>query len=111
MPRDWRLRVADILDSIDRTDKYVAGMEYAEFAADTRTQDAVLHNLYIVGEAATHLPDEFTSLHPQIPWPEIQKFRNFLAHGYFNMEVETIWKTVIEDLPPLKAVLFDFESE
>ena len=110
MPRDWRLRVADILDSIAQIEDYLTDMTLERFVSDRKTTDAVLHNLYVVGEAVSRLPEEITSSHPKIPWAEIRKFRNFLAHGYFNVNVETIWKTVLEDIPPLKAVLLEIQA-
>ncbi len=105
MPRDPRLRIQDMLDAIERVESYVTGMSLAELVDDIRTHDAVLYNLYIVGEAATNLPESVTGEIPEIPWSKIRKFRNFMAHGYFHVEPEAIWVTITQDLPPLKGAL------
>jgi uncharacterized protein with HEPN domain len=54
-PREWRLRVTDILDAIARIQQYVAGFTFEQFQADQKTVDAVVRNLEIIGEAVRHL--------------------------------------------------------
>lgn len=58
--RDWRLRIYDITDAIDKIQKYTTGMSFSEFHADDRTIDAVLRNLEVIGEAARHIPPHVT---------------------------------------------------
>jgi len=71
---------------------------------DTRTQDAVVRNIEIIGEAVTQLqkvdPD-FTAAHPNIPWDVMRGMRNIVIHEYFGVDPNVVWKTVRNDLPPL----------
>jgi uncharacterized protein with HEPN domain len=108
-PREWRLRVEDILDAARRIDRYVEGKDLAAFASDERTLDAVSRCFGIIGEAARHVPDEVVAAHPEIPWAEMRAMRNVVVHEYFGVTEETLWKTACEDLPavvePLRRLL------
>lgn len=66
--RDWRIRVADILEAIDRVTQYIQGMDRATFEGDTRTLDAVVRNLEVIGEAVRHIPEDVQARHPEVPW-------------------------------------------
>jgi uncharacterized protein with HEPN domain len=98
-PREWRLRVEDILDAATRIARYVKGKDLATFVDDELTVDAVSRCFGIIGEAATHIPDEVIAAHPEIPWAEMR----------FGVTNETLWKTAREDLPtildPLRKLL------
>jgi uncharacterized protein with HEPN domain len=100
-PREWRLRIEDILDAAARAQRYVAGMELEAFVADDRTLDAVSRCFGIIGEAAAHVPQEVIAAHPEIPWAEMRAMRNIVVHEYFGVTNETLWKTVREDLPQI----------
>ena len=77
-------------------------MALAVFKADERTAAAVLHQIFLIGEAAARLPEEIRSRATDIPWDEIIGMRNIIAHGYFEVDLEVPWKTVRIDLPPLQ---------
>jgi uncharacterized protein with HEPN domain len=83
---------------------YVAGLDRLSFLASEEKQDAVIRNIEIIGEAAQsirrHHP-EFAARHPEIPWGGIYGMRNAIAHGYFAVDLEVVWKTLCEDLPAL----------
>jgi len=84
---------------------YVNGMDKATFLQDKRTQQAVIYNIMIIGEAATQIINEypqFTESHPEIPWREMRGIRNRMAHGYFALNMEIIWDTVTTSLEPLQ---------
>jgi uncharacterized protein with HEPN domain len=94
-----------ILDAIDRATGYVAGMDLDAFQRDTRTQDAVIRSIEIVGEAAnkTRLADpEFAARFPNVPWDVIYGMRNRIVHDYFEVDLEIVWQTVQQDLPALR---------
>jgi len=94
-----------ILDAIDRATAYVAGMNLGTFERDTRTQDAVIRSIEIVGEAAnkTRLADpEFAARFPDVPWDVIYGMRNRIVHDYFEVDLEIVWQTVQQDLPALR---------
>jgi uncharacterized protein with HEPN domain len=88
-------------------------MDYTAFSADRRTQDAVIRNLEIVGEAcnniARHHP-EFEALHPEVPWRFDYEMRYALAHGYFTVDVSIVWQTVQRDLPALRAQVITLQG-
>jgi len=77
-------------------------MDLAAFRADERTASAVLHQIFLIGEAAARLPEEIRNRTPDVPWEEIIGMRNIIAHGYFEVDLEVPWKTVRLDLPPLQ---------
>jgi uncharacterized protein with HEPN domain len=81
-PRDWRLRLKDIEQSIDRIATYIKGFDYEIFSRDRRTVDAVIHNIQVIGEAAIALPDSITKRYPTVPWANIRAMRHILVHGY-----------------------------
>jgi uncharacterized protein with HEPN domain len=98
-----------ILDAIDRATNYVTDMDIKAFESDTRTQDAVLHSLQVIGEAANKIraaDPEFAVGHPDIPWDLIYGMRNRIVHNYFEIDVEVVWRTVQQDLPPLRLSVF-----
>jgi uncharacterized protein with HEPN domain len=93
-----------ILDAIDRATSYVSGMDLKTFEQDTRTQDAVIRSIEIVGEAAnkTRLADpEFAARFPSVPWALMYGMRNRIVHDYFEVDLEIVWQTVQHDLPVL----------
>lgn len=100
-PRDWRLRIEDILDAADRIARYVQGKDLAAFESDELVLDAVSRCFGIIGEAAKNIPDDVVAAHPEIPWAEMRAMRNIVVHEYFGVTNETLWKTAREDLPPL----------
>ena len=63
--------------------------------------DAILRNLELIGEAATHIPDEVRDAYPQIPWRMVIATRNRLIHGYLGLDDDTLWSLVREDVPEL----------
>lgn len=97
-----------IRDSINQIEEYVAGFSYEQFFNDKRTQDAVIRQLEIIGEATTNLEAEFKHQNAEIPWREISDFRNVLAHEYWDVDLAIVWKTVHEDVPNLKDALLSF---
>ena len=94
----------DMVDAAQQACAYVDGLDKAGFIADRRTQQAVILNLMILGEAATRLLNrhsEFAARHPQVPWQSMRGMRNRLAHGYFDIDVDVVWDTVQTSLPAL----------
>jgi uncharacterized protein with HEPN domain len=83
---------------------YVKDMSKAGFLNDKRTQQAVILNLVILGEASTKVLQEhaaFADRHPEVPWRSMKGMRNRLAHGYFEIDLELVWQTVQTALPSL----------
>jgi uncharacterized protein with HEPN domain len=89
MHRDYRLFLDDILEAVTKIRDYTAGLDYAAFIKDSKTQDAVVRNLEIIGEAAGRLPEPVRFAAPEIEWRKILGLRNILAHEYFVREMGT----------------------
>jgi len=108
-PRDWRVRVADILSAVQDIDSHRATLTAQTFERDRKAVHAVLFNLVVIGEAARNVPDEVQKAHPEVPWADMCAMRNFVAHGYFAVSAAIVWATITEDLPvlvePLRRLL------
>jgi uncharacterized protein with HEPN domain len=100
--RGAELYLEDIKNSIEKIEGYVAEIDFEKFSKDEKTIDAVIRNLEIIGEAVNNLPEEIKSQNPEIPWKEAVGMRNKVAHEYFGVDDEILWKTVTEDLPIFK---------
>ena len=105
MSRSVYERIEDILDAIDRCQRYVARLDSRDPDLVAMAEDAVMRNLQIIGEATKYLPPEVTDAHPEIHWPQIRGFRNILVHQYFGVDAETIREVVRDHLPPLADAL------
>ena len=112
MSRAKEFRVFDylqhIIEAIDNIQEYTNGVNIETFAADRKTRDAVIRNLEIIGEACHNVskryPD-FSKEHAHIPWSFAYEMRNALAHGYFKVDLEILWKTINNHLPDLQEQL------
>ncbi len=105
-------RSADYLDHMleaaQQACAYIEGLDKAAFLEDKRTQQAVILNLVILGEAVTKLINQdepFVDRYPDVPWRSMKGMRNRLAHGYFDINLEVVWDTVQTALPRLLAQL------
>ncbi|GJQ22180.1 MAG: DUF86 domain-containing protein [Bacteroidia bacterium] len=103
MPRDDRVYLEHIRDAITRIEQYTKGIDESEFKREALIQDGVIRQLEIIGEAVKRLSPSFCSSHAHIPWQDIARMRDKLIHDYFGVDIEKVWLTVKEDLPPLKA--------
>jgi uncharacterized protein with HEPN domain len=91
--------LGDILESAGRAMHYVDGMSYEKFMADPRTQDAVMRNLEILGEATKRLSQRVREANPEVPWRNMAGVRDRLIHHYFGVNLDIIWQIVSEELP------------
>lgn len=104
-PRSWKLRVEDILQSIEDVETFTSGQTFQEFESDKKTYFAVIRSLEILGEASHHVPDAIKKNHPDIPWRKMKDFRNVLIHEYFGVDPEVVWTTLQTELLPLRKKL------
>ena len=100
-PRNWKIRITDILECIQHITAYTQDMTQSEFQKDQKTIDAVLRNLEIIGEAARHVPETVTKKYPDIPWEEMRAIRNIVVHEYFGVDLNIIWHTTQVNLPSI----------
>jgi len=103
--RNWTLFVQDMLESIDHIVQYTSGMSFQDFLQDHRTQDAVVRNLEVLGEAARRIPPAIQERYPEIQWAQIVSLRNRLIYGYFLVDYGIVWEIVQNELPPLRQRL------
>jgi len=106
MSEDFRL--PDYLEHIEQAATeacdFVEGLVKVDFLEDRRTQQAVIMNLVIIGEAITKIMSRyaaFTQAHADVPWHGMRGMRNRIAHGYFDIDLDVVWETVQEGLPAL----------
>jgi uncharacterized protein with HEPN domain len=95
-----------IVEAIDRIHRYVDDLTELGFLEDEKTQDAVVRNFEILGEASRNIEKHhaaFAAAHAQVPWALMYTMRNRVAHGYFKVDYELVWKTIYTDLPELRA--------
>ena len=97
--------LTDIHEATQRIAAYVAGMTYAAFLSDTRTQDAVIRNLEIIGEAAKSLSSDIKTGHPDLPWKEMAGVRDRLIHNYFGVNLDIVWQIITVELPEVAAAI------
>ncbi len=102
MSREYKLYLNDILTAIEKIERYVQGLDYAQFSNSDMVIDATLRNFTIIGEAAKNIPDEIQTKYSDVPWRAIDSFRNVLAHEYFRVDLEETWKIIHDRLPLLK---------
>lgn len=98
--------LAHIVEAIDRIDRYVDDVSESSFLSDEKTQDAVVRNFEVLGEAANNiekLHPAYAKEHADVPWAVMYTMRNRVAHGYFKVDYELVWKTIRTDLPQLRA--------
>jgi uncharacterized protein with HEPN domain len=109
--REWRFYLDDIIDFAGKVLAYTDGLDQAGFVASGLTYDATLRNLELIGEAATHIPDEVRTAHPEIPWRMIIATRNRLIHGYLGIDDDTLWSIIRDDVPELLPLLQALKNE
>jgi uncharacterized protein with HEPN domain len=93
--------LADIQEAIHRILAYTQGMTWDDFLDDYRTQDAIVRNIEVIGEATKNLSDALRRQYPHIPWKVMAGARDRLIHHYFGVNNEIVWHIVQEDLPAL----------
>jgi uncharacterized protein with HEPN domain len=105
--RAWRFRLEHIVAAIDKIFRYTEGLTPDAFRNDDRTVDAVIRNLEIIGEATRHIPQGVRSANPAIPWSLMERMRHVLAHDYEAVKAEIVWRTVCDDLRPVRLAIQD----
>ena len=99
--KDDRIYLLHVRDSIQHIVNYTAaGKE--NFFSDRKTQDAVVRNLEIIGEATKRVSVTLKEAHPEIAWKPIAGMRDKLIHDYFGINLQLVWDAVVRDLPDLK---------
>jgi len=103
--------LSDILEAIRRIESYVEKMDYVSFLKDIKTQDAVVRNFEIIGEAVKLLDSKFRDDHPNVPWKKIAGIKDKLIHHYFGVNYEIIWIIIEEELLDLKVSIEEIRKQ
>jgi uncharacterized protein with HEPN domain len=101
--RDDTAVIQDIKEAIKRIISYTSSMEYDDFLQDYKTQDAVIRNIEILGEATKLLSEETKEKYPNIPWKEIAGTRDRLIHDYFGVNIDIIWDIAKNEIRSLST--------
>ena len=100
--RDVRLFLYDILECIEKIERYTRDLRFDEFVRNDLVVDAVIRNLEIIGEAVKNIPEDIRSKYPDIPWRQIVGFRNIVIHHYFGVDLSIVWTVIKRHLKELK---------
>lgn len=109
-PKD-RGRLLHIKEAIDNIKEFKENISLEDFKKDKLRYFAIVKNLEIVGEAAYMLTQEFQETHKNLPWKDIVRMRHILVHGYYHIEPEIIWETIINDIDSLYSAIISFLAE
>jgi uncharacterized protein with HEPN domain len=97
--REWRFYLDDMIDFAAKVLAYTDGLDLTGFVAGRLTYDATLRNLELIGEVASHIPDEVRAAHSEIPWRMIIATRNRLIHCYLGIDDDTLWSIIQDEVP------------
>ena len=93
--------IQDLVDYSEKAVRLVRGLAFDDFGDNEEKIFAVVKILEIVGEAARHIPKSLRAKYPTVPWKQVTGMRDRLTHEYFSVDLEVVWRTIHEDLPPL----------
>jgi len=100
--RDFLIYLEDIIDAIEKIEKYTQNIDFNKFSKNDMVIDAVIRNFEVIGEATKKIPAEIKEKYPEVEWKEAMGFRNVLIHDYFGIDIEAVWDTLQKNLPTFK---------
>lgn len=101
MHSEDKTRLMHMLEEANEIIKFAEGYSFDDLIKDSKTVHAVIRAIEVIGEAAAKISQECKELHHDIPWADIVGMRNHLIHVYFDIDYETVWKTIKTDIPLL----------
>jgi len=99
--KEDRLYLGHIVEALDRILNYAAAGE-DNFKSDLKTQDAIIRNFQILGEAVKNVSAETRGAHPEVPWKDIAGMRDRVVHDYFGVSLSIVWDVITKHLPALR---------
>lgn len=107
-PKDWTIRLEDMIEAGEKTLRYTQGMsDLQAFRLNEMAVDAVIRNVQIIGEAARHIPEEVQTRYPGVDWVGMRGMRNILVHQYGAVRLDVVLRVVQEDIPAALPQLRD----
>jgi uncharacterized protein with HEPN domain len=110
-PRRDKEYLGDVQEAVQRIISYTSGLSYEQFLKDARTQDAVIRNLQIIGEASKKLSIRLKQTFPKIPWKEMSGIRDKIVHDYFGINYDIVWNVSKHELPVLLNEIESIQKE
>lgn len=99
--RDEEQYLSDIVEAAELIDKQLGGVAFSDFLADKTLQQSILFGFTIIGEAANKVSAKTRESYPEIAWPSIIGFRNIIVHGYFSLNLKTVFDAAKKRVLPL----------
>ena len=105
MRKDDRIRLRHMLDAAREAVEFARNSCRKDLDGDRKLTLALVKDVEIIGEAAYQISEDTRRTLPEILWEDIVGMRHRLVHAYFDINLDILWKTVQEDLPPLVRIL------
>ena len=99
------VRLQHMLDAAREALSFAGGKARGDLDTDRMLVLALTRDLEIIGEAASRVTSECQDSYPNIPWRDVIGMRNWLVHAYFDVDLDILWDTIVDDLPPLAVEL------
>lgn len=100
--KDNTIYLRHIVDSCNQIAEYIEGFDKETFLKDAKTQDAVMRQIEIIGEAIRNMEESFKAKHAEVDWINIAGMRNRLIHEYFQVNLNAVWSAAVDEVPSLK---------
>ncbi|MEW6416953.1 MAG: DUF86 domain-containing protein [Nitrospirota bacterium] len=97
--------IGDIVEAMDLIVTYTNGLTYRKFLKDRKTQDAIVRNFEVIGEAAKNISANLKARNLDIPWKKLAGLRDKLIHFYFGIDYKIVWNIARKDLPKLRRLI------
>jgi uncharacterized protein with HEPN domain len=109
--RSNREFIRDMKEAIERIQEYTTGMDYEQFLQDKKTQDAVMRNIEIIGEAVKNLLSDFRKKYAHLDWKKIAGMRDKIIHFYFGVKWDIVWAVIKDKIPVLSEQINNIMDE
>lgn len=106
-----RTYLEHILESIELIEQYIKDLSKEGFLSSSKTQDAVVKRIEIIGEAAKNISAFTRRKYPSLPWKGMTGMRDIMVHDYFGIDYEIVWQTCMCDFPDLKQKIQELISK
>lgn len=97
------LRLQHIVEAAQHLSDFINGVSKEEFSANYEKQRAVINQLEVIGEAASKLTPVFRERYRDVDWPRAIGMRHKMIHDYFDIDIDIVWATALDDIPILKT--------